>query len=279
MDTVWDFIGKLWDFSTSTPGVALLGILGGMAGNAISGSIQAGGGKEQAKAAVLATEIAGDAQRRAVVREERRIEIAGFVRAARQLLHDLEQTFVIDNPQFDVRTMYGDLMQRQAQLELIAPESVLVKIEGLMEAIDNFLELALTRAPAARAIRRLTAVPPGDPDSDVAHRVVTLLDELRTEHASEGGNQDAIASARAAVRSAVSGLGATVQARVELLLTDTAYPPLADVKLLAVQEVGGALRGLVDVSRTLLGADDPDAPTTATGSIRRWWAPWSWSTS
>lgn len=103
--------------------VAALGIAGGILGNWISAKVQATGGRAQAAAAVDAARIATEAQRMAALRKDRKIQIAAFVRLAREVLTHTEFTFVEEGRLEPAKTGWEELMQLEGQLELVAPDS------------------------------------------------------------------------------------------------------------------------------------------------------------
>ncbi|MFE5484062.1 hypothetical protein [Streptomyces sp. NPDC056527] len=81
--------------------VAAIGILGGIAGNWISAAVQAAGGRAQANAAVDAARISAEAQRMAALREDRKAQLAVFIRCARTVadgLYRMESTRWRDMP-------------------------------------------------------------------------------------------------------------------------------------------------------------------------------------
>ncbi|WP_407702905.1 hypothetical protein [Streptomyces xylophagus] len=80
---------------------------------------------------------------------------------------------VLEEQESAVRAGYTELMQRQGQLELIVTAA-----ERVVRAIEISMQLTFSRAPAARVIRTMAAVWPGDSAYAACLQAMTVLDEL-----------------------------------------------------------------------------------------------------
>ncbi|MEW5539292.1 hypothetical protein AB1339_16750 [Streptomyces cyaneofuscatus] len=121
------------DFVKSNPEVfaalvAAIGIVGGIVGNWISARVQAAAGRAQANAAVDAARIATEAERLAALREDRKVQIAAFVRCARETLKNTELMFLEEG--HEEATLHEELKQLKGQLELVAPRQSWLTLSG-----------------------------------------------------------------------------------------------------------------------------------------------------
>ncbi|MFB9558600.1 hypothetical protein, partial [Streptomyces roseoviridis] len=163
--------------------VAALGILGGIAGNWISAAIQAAGGRAQANAAVDAARISAEAQRAAALREDRKIEIAAFVRCARRLAVDLHEMYEKDWYETSVNDTWYELGQVFGQLELVASKGVRELAEEVLSVAHGGKELAVTRALGRQTRESLAAAANASQDGEeaaaAARASLLRLEELR----------------------------------------------------------------------------------------------------
>ncbi|MFI1946961.1 hypothetical protein ACH46F_24330 [Streptomyces virginiae] len=236
--------------------VAALGIAGGVLGNWISAKVQVAGGRAQAAAAVDAARIATEAQRMAALREDRKIQIAAFVRSAREVLKHTELMFTEEGHLEPAMSQWEELMQLEGQLELVAPDAVLDQVRRVVEAVDKSLELAILRGPGACARLKLSQARSAAGTYVAARRAWSSLEGLRTACAAGDGNageQDAFHSAAA---SALADIPTLTDAERQTLLFDAGLPPIDDAQSEIIVLRNTAVRNLVAYARTTLGADE-----------------------
>ncbi|MEV7305499.1 hypothetical protein ACFW61_18780 [Streptomyces microflavus] len=236
--------------------VAALGIAGGILGNWISAKVQATGGRAQAAAAVDAARIATEAQRLATLREDRKIQIAAFVRLAREVLTHTEFMFVEEGRLEPAKTGWEELMQLEGQLELVAPDSVLDQVRRVVDAVGKSMELAILRAPAARARRKLSRVHPGDSAYEAARRAWNCLEELREAYAAGDGNTGEQNAFHSAAVSALAAIETFTAAERQALVFDATLPPADEAQNEIATLRNTAVRNLVAYARVALGADE-----------------------
>ncbi|MEU4731078.1 hypothetical protein [Streptomyces sp. NPDC023588] len=234
--------------------VAAIAIVGGVFGNWISAKVQASGGRAQANAAVDAARISTEAQRMSALREDRRVQIAAFIRHAREILKECDLMFLEEGHEPSARSAYEELVQLEGQLELVSPESVLAPAERVMDAVGDSLQLGLLRAPAARARRTLSRLRAGDSGHEAAHEAWNRLEELKAAYV--GDDDDAQRQAcRTAASSALDNVPALTAQQRKTLVFDAALPPLADAQFEIGAQRNSAVRDLVTEARSVLGAD------------------------
>lgn len=246
------------DFVKSNPEVfaalvAAIGIVGGIAGNWISARVQAAGGKAQANAAVDAARITTEAERMAALREDRKVQIAAFIRCAREILKHTELMFLEEGHEEATEAGHEELMQLEGQLELVAPETVLAHAERVMDGVGRSIELAFQRGPGARAERALTRVHrEGHP---AAHRAVRCLAELRAAHSAGDENLGEQQAFRSAATTALDDVPSLTNEQKHLLVLDATWPPLDPALREITTARANAVRDLVSAARSVLGAD------------------------
>ncbi|MGW2843592.1 hypothetical protein [Streptomyces sp. NPDC001274] len=236
--------------------VAALGIGGGILGNWISARVQAASGRAQAAAAVDAARIATEAQRLAALREDRKIQIAAFVRLAREIINHTESAFLEEGHLEPAQASWEELMQLEGQLELVASNSVLDQVGRVVDAVSNGLELAILRGAAARARLKLSQVRPGDSAYGTAHQAWSCLEELRTAQAASDGSAGELDAVRSAAASALADVQTLTDEERQKLLFDAGLPPVVDVQNEIIVLRNTAVRNLVAYARTTLGADE-----------------------
>ncbi|MFK0050084.1 hypothetical protein ACIQU4_39450 [Streptomyces sp. NPDC090741] len=140
--------------------VPFLAIGGGLLGNWLGARIQAAGGLAQASAAREAARITAEASRLAALRDERRLAIAEFVRAARTLFRISWDLYHQDHEE-EASRAHAALSYAYAEVELCAPTSIVLLAASVLEAAEDAWFLARSRGPAARIVR-LLRVPAAD---------------------------------------------------------------------------------------------------------------------
>ncbi|MFF4642226.1 hypothetical protein [Streptomyces sp. NPDC001389] len=236
--------------------VAALGIAGGILGNWISAKVQVAGGQAQAVAAVDAARIASEAQRTAALREDRKTQIAAFVRSAREILKHTELALTEEGHLEPAQSHWEELMQLEGQLELVAPETVLDQAVRVVEAVSNSLELAILRGPGARARLKLSRARSGVGTYEAAHRAWSCLEALQTAYAAGDGNAGEQDAFRSAAASALTDVPTLTDAERQALLFDATLPPIDDAQSEIAVLRNTAVRNLVAYARRTLGADE-----------------------
>ncbi|MDX3838962.1 hypothetical protein [Streptomyces europaeiscabiei] len=254
MDKAIDFFKDNPELFTGT--VALLAIFGGILGNWLSAWWQARGGIEQANAARDAARITAEAERLAALREDRRVEIAAFVRLARETFNATDDVFRRADLDQAVLSAHGQMEQKYAEIELIAPPAIVSHADDVVSAVERAIELATARGAASRAHWALTAVSPGSAGYLAAHRASTVLEALREAYEAgeeNAGEQDAF---RSAARSALEDVPGINGDQAEALLLDSMLPALEPLRAVAINTYAQALRELIASARSVLGSDD-----------------------
>ncbi|MFF8271824.1 hypothetical protein ACF059_31285 [Streptomyces sp. NPDC016562] len=240
--------------------VAALGIAGGIVGNAIGSALQAWGGRAQANAAVMAARITAEADRLAALREERRIELAAFIRAARETVQQAALAFVYPDQDDQIKANYEDTLRLAGQAELVVPTATVPLLNKVIDAVEAHVEIALSRGEAGRALRHLARIEPEHPLHQPAHRAYNLLGDLRTAYAVEENEGEQLAF-RSAARTALDDLPWLDDRQREVLLRDTLLPPLEDIRQVLYTQSGDTLDKVVEAARAILRADDlPESP-------------------
>ncbi|MGW2207066.1 hypothetical protein [Streptomyces sp. NPDC001774] len=236
--------------------VAAIGILGGIAGNWISAALQAAGGKAQANAAVDAARISAEAQRLAALREDRKAQLAGFIRCARKVAEDLNQLFDTHYRQFPVSEHYDELGQMWDQIELVAPENIRnLAAEVVEKAFDN-RQMAVTRTLGRRVRERLAEAadrPEDGMETATAARLSLLrLGELYVASRTPGdGDQEE--AMRTSARNELSQIPWLTEDERDLLLEDAMVPTLRPRA--SIDDMGTSVQRLLEEARRMLGAD------------------------
>ncbi|MFF0561709.1 hypothetical protein [Streptomyces sp. NPDC004266] len=237
--------------------VAFIGIGGGILGNFIGARIQLRGGRAQADAARDAARITAEAQRLAALRDDRRREIAQFVQKARETVSYAKALYQRDHEGVDqaaIRTAYLELSQKQAELELIAPASLVELARQVVVVVESCMDLADDRAPAERVRRRLEAIPVLSPHHLWAQRALRALDDARVANLARDG--DEYAAFRSAARTALEELPHMSDDERLLLLDDTYRFHLRERRRDHEESLNVALGELVTAARRLLKSED-----------------------
>ncbi|WP_329375742.1 hypothetical protein OG625_00280 [Streptomyces sp. NBC_01351] len=261
MDQIFDFITD--NSGALTILVPFLAILGGIWGNRIGAKIQASGGKAQASAARDAARITAEAQRLAALHTDRRIEIAAFIRAARDSVKSASLMFLRPGYDGPAKQAYTDLQVQLAEVEVIAPEQVVELARQVVTAVEDYLQLASSRADAARVTLLLTSQRVGRPGYQIARRALSTLEALRTAYEAEDneGEQQAF---RSAASTALDDIPDISSNEAELLLADAALPTLEPLKHQRHTAFSAALTNLITATRAVLRSNDFEQhqPTT-----------------
>ncbi|MFF4501611.1 hypothetical protein [Streptomyces sp. NPDC001401] len=245
---------KLFDYFKHNPElfgayVALIALFVGFFGTWLAAWLQARSGNEQANAARDAARITAQAERLAALRVDRRVEIAAFVRLARETFDSAELMFRRADEEADLKRAYAELTQKQAEIELIAPPTIVGHAEAVVSAVERVMRLVSERGAAARAHHALAAVS----SSAGAHRVRETLNDLRTDH--EAGRDEE--TSRSVARYALFDVSEVIDDDGQrALLLDATLPPFEPLKTEAVNAYAQALRQLIDAARAVLRSDD-----------------------
>ncbi|MEU5216593.1 hypothetical protein AB0G79_10390 [Streptomyces sp. NPDC020807] len=237
--------------------VAFIGIGGGILGNFIGARIQVRGGRAQADAARDAARITAEALRLATLRDDRRREIAQFVQKARQTVSHAKALYQQDREGVDqeaVRTAYLELSQKQAELELIAPASLVELAHRVVVAVESCMDLADDRAPAERVRRGLEVIPVLSTHYLWAQRALRALDGARVANLARDG--DEYEAFRSAARTALEELPHMSEDERLLLLDDTYRFHLRERRRDHDESLNAALGELVTAARRLLKSED-----------------------
>ncbi|MEV4949753.1 hypothetical protein [Streptomyces sp. NPDC053755] len=237
--------------------VALLGIAGGVLGNFIGARIQLRGGRAQADAARDAARITAEAQRLAALWDDRRRETAQFVQKARETAACAETLYERDDEGLQLaamRTAYLELSQKQAELELIAPEALVRLARRVVAVVESRMDLADDRAPAERVRRRLDAIPAMSPQHVGAKRALRALHDARLANLAR--DQSGYAACRSAARAALAELPHLSDDDRLLLLDDTYRAHLRARRRDQEESLDAALGELVTAARRLLKSED-----------------------
>ncbi|MFE5483018.1 hypothetical protein [Streptomyces sp. NPDC056527] len=249
--------------------VALVAVVGGLAGSVIGAKIQANGGRAQATAAREAAQISSEAQRVAALWTVRHVQTAEFIQQARQVVRAADRAYTTDD-EGSVREALQVLTQKQAQVELIASRCVIDGAANVVRSVEDFARLALKRGPAAYAEFVLQRIMTSGSCTVEVVEAARLLTELKgvyrnygvqeiSEEGLQGLDRDALNSVLRAQRDASAALGAVPGIRrhhVDAVLEHAGNRELP----LDYQELEGlyeaSMAALVTTARTMLKSED-----------------------
>lgn len=237
--------------------VAVLAIVGGLAGSLIGAKIQANGGRDQAAAAREAAQIAGESQRAAALWTVRQVQAAAYIQQAREVMRIGEPMFTHNDAagglSEQVHAATQDLGHRRAELELVATRAVVAAARATDGAVLRFADLALRAGPGVHAYRSL---PPGAMDAGLAG---ALVEHWRASHSGSHSLRD-LDEQRNARDRAEQRLRAITPplppARISAILD--LYARTEDALLerhMLKQEVSRTLDLLIEAARSMLHSD------------------------
>ncbi|MFH9736534.1 hypothetical protein ACH4MA_02395 [Streptomyces roseolus] len=131
--------------------VAAIAILGSI----IGAKIQANGGRDQAAAAREAAQIAAEAQRVAPLWSVRQLQVAEFIRCAREAVVISQRLYEAEPDDEELRRQvhaaYQAMESKAAELILIATEKVVDAVEATLLAAEELEREAMNSGPTAHA--------------------------------------------------------------------------------------------------------------------------------
>ncbi|MFI6423377.1 hypothetical protein ACIBG6_39120 [Streptomyces sp. NPDC050842] len=239
--------------------VAALSIIGGLAGSVIGAKIQANGGRAQANAAREAAQITAEAQHLLAMHQDLKVEVASFVREARETLRlalSMLQRNLGTNDQEAMRAAEWSMRRKLPELELIAPPSVVVPAKEALKAVLRVTRLARQRSNAVQVYRKLED--PGQFQERareaygqycLAARSVNPV--FRRDLGEEG------LRLREAAESALRNIPSLSPEEITALLQDAENPPLSPERHEAQHTAEGRLRDVVEAARAVLAPTLP----------------------
>ncbi|MFE5941545.1 hypothetical protein [Streptomyces sp. NPDC056480] len=254
--------------------VAALAILGGLLGSVIGAKIQANGGRDQAAAAREAAAIAAEAQRVAALWTVRQVQIAEYIQGVRKVDRLACQYYLEDSADGALRMQLDevqeDLSLKQAELELVAPTSVVHATRNLMFSINKIVQVSASEGPGAYRYHAVHSQTSNEESnvSALARQAVYALNNLR--RASESGDLAAREAAYQVASQAVcSSMGWTPRQTGIALRYCLNTRSAEGRRRRAKQGLHEGTDALIEAARTMLKSEDDVAPTVPT-QRRRW---------
>ncbi|MFD6349959.1 hypothetical protein ACFWF9_35350 [Streptomyces roseolus] len=247
--------------------VAAIAILGGLLGSIIGAKIQANGGHAQAAAAQKAAEIAAEAQRVAALWGVRQVQVAEFIRCAREAVAISQRLYEAEPDDEELRRQvhaaYQAMGSKAAELILIATEKVVDVVEATLLAAEELEQEAMDSGSTAHAESVFTHL-------YLSRDMVTARAARVAQHALDATTGETYESRMQALR-AVPGLS-------ENLAHELAANSGRGNRLQWIERGGrksGALEEklaeLVRETRAMLRSEDYVAPAPVPRQRRRWW--------
>ncbi|MFJ6252880.1 MULTISPECIES: hypothetical protein [unclassified Streptomyces] len=259
--------------------VAAIAIVGGLAGSIIGAKIQARSGQDQASAAREAAQIAATAQHVSALWTIQQVQIAEYiqgVRDARRLISSFYQEDCLNGEAAALaRELMHALDQKQAEIELIASETVVSAAIKLNEDVQFALMLAINTGQPyyvqMKVQKQLESPDPGDTATaqQAQEDVAELAAVARRADLGDAGDaelDEAWRRARFAL-SQISGVSEELISRVLPELALNGWPREQDTREFAIDR---KTQGLVAAARRMLRHEDDVAPA-APEQRRRWW--------
>ncbi|MFC9490729.1 hypothetical protein ACFTZM_32275, partial [Streptomyces hydrogenans] len=162
--------------------VPIATIVASFAGSWAAGWMQARGGRDQAAAAREAAAATNEAQRVAALWTVRQVQVAEFVQRVRELVRVSELFYERNNADRSISVQIGEarqaLVQKQAEIELIAPKVVVQAADSVVKHFNGFVGLTAMVGETAYFADRLGEALDAD-ESDRAARARELAATLR----------------------------------------------------------------------------------------------------
>ncbi|MFJ5708335.1 hypothetical protein [Streptomyces sp. NPDC093105] len=234
--------------------VAAIAILGGLLGSVIGAKIQANGGRDQAAAAREAARIAAEAQRVAALWNVREVQIAEFVRSAREMMAVCEAMYRSDDDAESRRARVDaaskEMVLREAEIRLVAPAKVADAASEVTRATKKACLGAMRWGPLAGgrvALKRLC----NSEDDAVRHEARAAMRVLDDESSSRTARRQAL--------SAVEGLSGE---HIRRLSEPPTKPTQRIVEGMRAhqREVDSKMTKLFNAAREMLRSEDDVAP-------------------
>ncbi|MFH8628215.1 hypothetical protein ACH4A8_41110 [Streptomyces vietnamensis] len=255
--------------------VAAIAIVGGLLGSIIGAKIQANGGRDQAAAAREAAEIAAEAQRVAALWNVRQVQVAELIQRARVVQRQCRRYYAEDTTGGALLTQLNDAQEamylKQAELELIVPNSVAQAIKELMLALKFFASKSSLEGTAVYAFNTVheQAYSEDSPASPEAAAAAVALDDMAT--AQDSGDQVAFQRAREVADQALRSVAGLHRVHVSLVLWYVERGgPTSRMGATAEEVVDEKMTALVEAAREMLRSEDDVAPAVPS-QRRRWW--------
>ncbi|MGW2989861.1 hypothetical protein [Streptomyces goshikiensis] len=247
-------VGGLWHWiERHSTGLSLLvpflAIVGGLFGNWLGAKVQAAGGLAQASAAREAARITAEAARLAALRDERRLAIAEFIRAARALFR-LSWNLYHDDQEEEAKRAYEAVSYAHAEVHLCAPASIVLLESDMLQAVEVFWYLARSRGSAARGLRLLT-VPAADGGTPGLIAYQAVMAARSAPHDDLSARDDLQPQALRELRRC----GLLDEGQVMAIYRDIPYGHLVAGQQGRGDAYAAALRVFVDAAREALGAN------------------------
>ncbi|MER7540227.1 hypothetical protein ABTX77_36430 [Streptomyces sp. NPDC097704] len=233
--------------------VAAVGIVGAVVG----AKIQANGGRDQAAAAREAAKIAAEAQHVAALWNVRQVQIADFIRNARELRRLLDRYYEEDPGGWlgdEAKAIRQGIDTKFAEIELIAVKAVVDAAGDVRSSIESYMDEAVTGGWEGRARLALRNLSFSD-DENVSRAAI---------RASQGFNESD-RDTRLQLLRAVPGL--SIQ-HARLLASTAGSLRWLDERNRKTEIFEQRLAVLVEAARVMLRAEGDVAPAPPQ---RRWW--------
>ncbi|WP_346172140.1 hypothetical protein [Streptomyces roseofulvus] len=245
--------------------IAAIAILGGLLGNIISAKFQATSGRDQAVAAREAAQIAAEAQRVAALWSVRQLQVAEFIRSAREMMVVCNGMYRSDDDAESRRARVDaasrELALREAEIRLVAPAKVAQAATEVAKATQKAYLGAMRWGPLAGgrvALKRLC----NSENDAVRHEARAAMRVLDDEGSSWIVRRQAL--------STVDGLSGE---HIRRLSEPPAKPTQRIVEGMHAhqREVDRKLAKLLEAARVMLRSDDDALPTMPAPEQRRRW--------
>lgn len=192
----------------------------------------------------------------------RQVQAAEFIQQVREVSRVAEQLYteeITAELTGQVRDACQVMLLKQAEIELVASNAVIVSADVLVKSVEDAVELAQRRGPSRHAQTLLNQLCFHD-DRQVGSRALqvrTALDDLRSSYQAHGS--DALMTGfYEAVEGGVTGL---TEDHIRRLRCDMGEPELVPLRAAATHDLSVKTTFLIEAARDMLRSNDNVRPT------------------